>query len=103
MFLLSITLKWMKWMEIVNTDLNYLILLMLLSIFCMNNLKNEQVILIVGNSQKLLSTLCNQKKIFFFLCIYKMYLISAEGYKNANVGFLTIKTTSERCWKWYRC
>ena len=27
--------------------------------------------------------------------MYKMYLISAEGYKNANVGFLTIKTTSE--------
>ena len=24
-----------------------------------------------------------------------MYLISAEGYKNANVGFLIIKTTSE--------
>ena len=24
-----------------------------------------------------------------------MYLISAEGYKNANVEFLTIKTTSE--------
>ena len=24
-----------------------------------------------------------------------MYLISAEGYKNANVQFLTIKTTSE--------
>ena len=24
-----------------------------------------------------------------------MYLISAEGYKNANVKFLTIKTTSE--------
>ena len=24
-----------------------------------------------------------------------MYLISAEGYKNANVDFLTIKTTSE--------
>ena len=27
-----------------------------------------------------------------------MYLISAEGYKNANVGFLTIKTTSEEIW-----
>ena len=27
-----------------------------------------------------------------------MYLISAEGYKNANVGFLTIKTTSEDIW-----
>ena len=24
-----------------------------------------------------------------------MYLISAEGYKNVNVEFLTIKTTSE--------
>ena len=24
-----------------------------------------------------------------------MYLISAEGYKNTNVGFLTIKTTNE--------
>ena len=27
--------------------------------------------------------------------IYKMYLISAEGYRNADVEFLTIKTTSE--------
>ena len=27
--------------------------------------------------------------------MYKMYLISAEGYQNANVGFLIIKTTSE--------
>ena len=28
-----------------------------------------------------------------------MYLISAEGYKNANVGFLTIKTTDrEKIW-----
>ena len=35
------------------------------------------------------------KKNYFFLCMYKMYLISAEGYKNANVEFLTIKTTSE--------
>ena len=27
-----------------------------------------------------------------------MYLISAEEYKNANVGFLTIKTTREEIW-----
>ena len=27
--------------------------------------------------------------------MYKMYLISAEGYKYANVDFLTIKTTSK--------
>ena len=27
--------------------------------------------------------------------MYKMYFISAEGYKNANIGFLAIKTTSE--------
>ena len=36
-----------------------------------------------------------KKKFIFFLCIYKTYLISAEGYKNRNVEFLTIKTTSE--------
>ena len=42
-----------------ESDLNYLILLMLLHIFCMNTLKNERVILIGENSQKLLSTLCN--------------------------------------------
>ena len=33
-------------------------------------------------------------KIYFF-GIYKMYLISTEGYKIANVEFLTIKKTSE--------
>ena len=27
-----------------------------------------------------------------------MYLISAEGYQNKNVGFLKIKTTSEDIW-----
>ena len=27
--------------------------------------------------------------------MYKMYLMSAEGYQNANVESLTIKTTSE--------
>ena len=37
----------------------------------------------------------SSKKTFFFLCMYKMYLISAEGYENANVEFLAIKTTSE--------
>ena len=29
------------------------------------------------------------------VCTYKMYLISSEGYKNANVEFLIIKTISE--------
>ena len=37
-----------------------------------------------------------------------MYSISAEGYKNANVAFLTIKPPNEigvsmKDWKWYRC
>ena len=27
--------------------------------------------------------------------MYKMYLMLAKGYKNANIEFLTIKTTSE--------
>ena len=44
---------------------------------------------------KLLNTLCHQKKFIFFLCMYKMYWISAEGYENANVDILTIKATSE--------
>ena len=35
------------------------------------------------------------KKILFFCCLYKMYLISTEGYKNAKVDFFTITTTSE--------
>ena len=55
-------------------------------------LKYEQVILI-ENSQ-------NYKELYvikniFFSCMFKMYLISAEGYENTNVDFLTIKTTSE--------
>ena len=37
----------------------------------------------------------SSKKIIFFLFMYKMYLISAEGYENANVDFLAITTTSE--------
>ena len=41
---------------------------------------------------KLLSTLCHQKIYFFFLCMYKMYLISAEGYENANVHYLQQKS-----------
>ena len=29
------------------------------------------------------------------MCIYKLYLVSAEVYNNANVEVLTIKTASE--------
>ena len=47
------------------------------------------------NSQNLLSILCHQKNIFFFLCMYKMYLISAEGYKNAGVRFLRVQKTGK--------
>ena len=32
---------------------------------------------------------------FFFLCIYKMYLISTEGYKNAKAYHLKIRKTGE--------
>ena len=35
------------------------------------------------------------EKFCFFSCVYKIYLISAEGYENAKVDFLTIKTSSE--------
>ena len=37
----------------------------------------------------------SKKKIIFFLCMYKMYLISAEGYKNAGVHCLKIRKTGE--------
>ena len=33
--------------------------------------------------------------IFFFFCIYKMYLISYEGYKNVGVGFKRVRKTDE--------
>ena len=32
------------------------------------------------------------KKIFFFFCIYKMYLISAKVYENAGLCILIEKT-----------
>ena len=35
------------------------------------------------------------KKIYFIFCIYKIYLISAEGYKNAGVHFLRVRKTGE--------
>ena len=37
------------------------------------------------NSQKLLSILCYQKKIIFFLCMYKMVQISKKGYEKCEV------------------
>ena len=47
--------------------------------------------------------MCEQKstqyfvslKNYFFLCIYKLNLISAEGYKNAGVQCLKIRETDE--------
>ena len=53
----------------------------------------SELFLIGENTQNYWSLYVNNKKLFF--CVYKMYLISAEGYKNANVAFLTIKTTNE--------
>ena len=35
------------------------------------------------------------KKIIVFFCMYKMCLISTEGYQNAKADFLTMTTTSE--------
>ena len=40
-------------------------------------------------------TFCEIKKIYFIFCIYKMYLISAEEYKNAGVHILIIKKTGK--------
>ena len=37
----------------------------------------------------------SSKKIIFFLCMYKMYLISPEGYKNAEVDAKIVRKTGE--------
>ena len=35
------------------------------------------------------------KKLIFFLCMYKMYLISAKGYKNVEVDAKIVRKTGE--------
>ena len=62
---------------------------------------DEQIIYIAGKryykkQPKNYYTFYAIKKIYSF-CIYKMYLISAEGYKNAYVRFLRVRKTSENC------
>ena len=37
----------------------------------------------------------SSKKIIFFLCMYKMYLILPEGYKNAEVNTKIVRKTGE--------
>ena len=37
----------------------------------------------------------SSKKIIFFLCMYKMYLILPEGYKNAEVDTKIVRKTGE--------
>ena len=51
--------------------------------------------ILISENSKIIKHFLLSKKLIFFLCIYKIYLISAEGYKHAKVDFLTIKTTGE--------
>ena len=37
----------------------------------------------------------SKKKFFFFLCMYKMFLISAEGYKNEKVNIKIVREAGE--------
>ena len=37
----------------------------------------------------------SSKKILFCVCIYKMYLTSAKGYKDARVSFLKVQQNDE--------
>ena len=43
---------------------------------------------------KIIKHLHHQQNIFF-VCMYKMYLISAEWYKNGGVQFLRVQKTGE--------
>ena len=51
--------------------------------------------ILISENSKIIKHFLLSKKLLFFLCIYKIYLISAEGYKHAKVDFLIIKTTDE--------
>ena len=44
---------------------------------------------------KIIEHFMSSKKFIFFLCMYKMYLISAEGYKNAEVDAKIVRKTGE--------
>ena len=54
----------LTWMKIVNANINYLVLLILLNIFCLDTLKNGRVILIEEKQSKII------KKNLFFSCVY---------------------------------
>ena len=49
----------------------------------------------INDSFLLIEHLHHQNFLFFF-CIYKVYLISAEGYKNAGVHILIIITKKNK-------
>ena len=59
------------------------------------NKKENQMIFNNVNKNKEKRYKQDETSAFYELC--KMYLISAEGYENANVDFLTMKATSEIC------
>ena len=46
------------------------------------------------NNQKSPNILRNQT-FYLIFCIYKMYLISAKGYENADVDLIKVKKTGE--------
>ena len=58
---------------------------------------------------KITKHFARSKKNYFIFCIYKMYLISAEEYKNAGVRILITKKSwqnvgkHEKCTRWFGC
>ena len=41
---------------------------------------------------------CTDSKVYIFFCIDKMFLISVERYKNAQVDFLKIRKKTDEIW-----
>ena len=65
--------------------------------------KQENMRLNNVNSKKITSLwiiISLVKNIFLFFYIYKMYLISAEGYKNAGLDLLRVKKLLKSGQKW---
>ena len=47
-------------------------------------------------SEKLLSILCHQKKLIFFLCMYKMFKITAETFTENGVQTIKVNKTDKK-------
>ena len=75
----------------------------------LNSMNSRKIMFVNMWLVKNYQTFYEIKKFYFTLCIYKMYLISTEGYKNVGVHFFKSKKNwqnlgkYEKCTRWFGC